>query len=180
MKQVELYNEEWRDIKDYPAYEVSNFGRVRKKDRPVTQFGHKEHYTRVMKGRVLKTGILNSGYLVVWLCDGGKKKAVTVHRLVAVAFVDGEGNDVNHIDGNKCNNKASNLEWVTRSENLIHAYRQLKRVKPHNQSVVCVETGEVFPSMKEAAKAKGVNAVSIGHVIHGRNKTAGGYTWKRW
>lgn len=179
MEKVELFNEEWRDIKDYPAYEVSNLGRVRSKDRPVTQFGHKERYTRVMKGKVLKQGMLNSGYMVVWLSDGGKKKAVTVHRLVATAFIDGEGNDVNHIDGIKYNNQARNLEWVTRSENLTHAYKKLNRVKPHNKTVVCVETGEVFSSMREAAQAKGVNAVSIGHVIHGRNKTAGGYTWKR-
>lgn len=106
MKKVE----EWREIKDFPSYEVSDFGRVRSKDRQVTQFGHKGIYTRMMKGRILKQGQLNSGYMVVWLCVGGKKKAVTVHRLVAAAFVDGEGNDVNHIDGMKQNNKSENLE----------------------------------------------------------------------
>ena len=173
-------NEIWKQIEDYPNYEVSNLGNVRSRKRYVTQLGHKEVYTRTMQSKELKPRLQNSGYLIVWLSQDGKAKPFTVHRLVASAFVEGSGNDVNHKDGNKQNNRAENLEWVTRSENLIHAYRQLNRVKPHNQSVVCVETGEVFPSMKEAAKAKGVNAVSIGHVIHGRNKTAGGYTWKRW
>jgi hypothetical protein len=175
MKKVE----EWREIKDFPSYEVSDFGRVRSKDRQVTQFGHKGIYTRMMKGRILKQGKLNSGYMVVWLCVGGKKKAVTVHRLVAAAFVDGEGNDVNHIDGMKQNNKSENLEWVSRSANITHAYRQLGRTKNQTKSVICIETGETFQSMREAAKKKGVNAISIGHVINGRNKTAGGYTWKR-
>lgn len=176
MKRV---NEEWRGIKDFPAYEVSNLGRVRSKDRAITQFGHKEHYTRIMRGKILKVGMLNSGYMAVWLCKNGKKTAVTVHRLVAAAFLSGKGNDVNHIDGNKCNNQVCNLEWVTRSENIKHSYQILKRVKPHMKSVVCVNTGEKFTSIIEAAKAKGVNKGSIGHVINGRNKTAGGYIWAK-
>ena len=175
MKKVE----EWREIKDYPNYEVSNLGRVRSKDRLVGQFGHKKNYTRIMKGKVLQPRKQNAGYLVVWLSVEGKKKAITVHRLVATAFINGFGSDVNHIDGNKTNNRADNLEWVTRSNNIKHAYRVLHRVKHLSKRVICVETGEVFQSMRDAAQAKGINAHSISHVINGRNKTAGGYQWKR-
>lgn len=179
MDKVELFNEEWREVQLSPNYEVSNLGRVRSKDRKVTQFGHKKNYTRIMKGRILQPRKQNAGYLVVWLSIDGKKKAITIHRLVAAAFVDGNGNDVNHKDGNKMNNRAENLEWVSRSENIRHAYRVLNRQKHLSKKVLCIETGEVFNSMREAAKAKEVNWVSISHVINGRNKTAGGYTWKR-
>lgn len=179
LNRIELYNEEWREIHDYPNYEVSNFGRVRSKEREVTQFGHKKNYTRIKKGKVLQQRKQNAGYLVVWLSVEGKKKAITVHRLVATAFVKGNGNDVNHIDGNKINNRVDNLEWVTHSNNIEHAYCVLHRIKHLSKRVICIETGEVFQSMRDAAQAKGINAISIGHVINGRNKTAGGYTWKR-
>ena len=69
MKKVE----EWREIKDYPNYEVSSLGRVRSKDRLVGQFGHKKNYTRIMKGKVLQPRKQNAGFLVVWLSVEGKK-----------------------------------------------------------------------------------------------------------
>ena len=168
--------EQWKTIEDYPDYEVSSFGRVRSKDRKITQLGHKNYYERVMRGKVLQPRRQNAGYYVVQLCMNGKKKAVTIHRLVAAAFIAGNGNDVNHKDGNKTNNNVENLEWVTRSENITHAYRTLGHPK-RCKAVVCIDTGEEFASIKEAAQAKGVNPVSIGHNIKGRNKTAGGYTW---
>ena len=59
------------------------------------------------------------------LCHQGTKNWISVHRLVADAFVDNPKNlsYVNHIDGNKQNNRSSNLEWTTPSENILHAYR---------------------------------------------------------
>lgn len=179
MDKIELFNEEWKPIAGYEDYEVSNYGNVRSKERYITQYGHKKTYTRLMKCHQLKQEKLNSGYFVVQLSKNGKKKAMTVHRLVACAFLGESVLDVNHKDGNKGNNCLENLEFVSRSENLAHAYRKLNRTKTHNKSVICIETGEVFQSMIEAGIAKGVNAHSIGHVINGRYKTAGGYTWKR-
>lgn len=172
-----MAQEEWREIANYPNYEVSSFGRVRSKQREVRQFGHKQSYTRVMPSKILKTKMQNGGYLLVWLCKDGIAKPFTVHRLVASAFVDGVGQDVNHKDGNKTNNRADNLEWATRSENIAHSYRSLGHAKPHCKAVVCVETGESFVSIREAARAKGINAISIGHNLAGRNKTAGGFKW---
>jgi hypothetical protein len=65
------------------------------------------------------------GYLSVQLHDGGRKQHHLVHRLVALAFL-GEppepGMEVNHRDGNRSHNRATNLEWVTRSENITHAF----------------------------------------------------------
>lgn len=173
MKQVEL----WKVIEEYQNYEVSNYGRVRSLSRNVTQKGHKKLYTRVMEGKMLKQRKQNAGYMIVWLCKDGKKKAFTVHRLVALAFLEGNGTDVNHIDGNKLNNVSSNLEYVSRSENLKHAYRKLCRTRHQQKRVMCIETGIVYDSIKEASLKTGANAVSIGHCLAGRNKTAGGFTW---
>lgn len=74
--------------------------------------------------RLLKTQISNSGYEMVKLMAEGKCKACTIHRLVALAFIPNPKNKqfVNHKDGNKLNNCVENLEWVSPSENLKHAY----------------------------------------------------------
>ena len=118
MERVELFNdhEEWREIPEYNNYEVSNFGRVRSKNRIINQFWRKQNYDRIMQGKILKPRKQNGGYLLVWLCKDGKSKAYTVHRLVVKCFVAGNGTDVNHKDGNKENNRADNLEWVNRAE----------------------------------------------------------------
>lgn len=178
MKQVELV-EEWRDIQGIENYQVSNIGNVRSKERVITQKGHKNLYKRVMKSCLLKPRKQNSGYLVVWLSIDGIVKPYTVHRLVAETFLGKKDGDVNHIDGNKTNNSICNLEWVSRSKNIIHSYEKLNHKKPNNKRVVCVETGEVFDSMADAERMKGIDRHSISHVINGRNKTAGGYTWKQ-
>lgn len=65
------------------------------------------------------------GYKKVTLCQGAKKQSFLVHRLVALCFLGPvpDGMEVNHIDGNKANNAADNLEYVTPSENRLHAIR---------------------------------------------------------
>lgn len=72
----------------------------------------------------LNTYIINSGYVAIKLCVGKVRKHKLIHRMVAEMFVPNPENksEVNHIDGNKLNNNASNLEWVTSSENKRHAY----------------------------------------------------------
>lgn len=77
------------------------------------------------KGRILKGQLTKQGYEKVNLYKARKMRSFVVHRLVAINFIDNVENkpEVNHIDGNKLNNKANNLEWVTSSENQIHAYK---------------------------------------------------------
>lgn len=74
-------------------------------------------------GKVMALQVQNSGYQIVHLWSENKRKAFTIHRLVALAFVDNPENkpQVNHKDGNKLNNRADNLVWATQSENLNHA-----------------------------------------------------------
>lgn len=75
-------------------------------------------------GKLLKPGINTHGYLTVTIYHNGKKLTRTVHKLVAMAFLPNSDTslEVNHKDANKANNRADNLEWVTRKQNIIHAH----------------------------------------------------------
>ncbi len=79
---------------------------------------------RRLTGRVLRPMTITGGYYMVHLRKDGLTVPCKIHRLVAEAFIGPapEGLQVNHRDGVKTNNRAENLEWVTRSENMQHAY----------------------------------------------------------
>ena len=116
-------NEEvWKDIPGYEKlYQVSSAGRVRSKDRVVKYRGGLE---RSIKGKVLKQSNAN-GYLRIILSVDGKQHQWLVHRLVALTFLGRpsfKDAQVNHINSQKRDNRADNLEWVTASENIIHSY----------------------------------------------------------
>lgn len=112
---------EWRPVKGYKGlYEVSNYGQVRSVPRAyITKLGVK----RFLKSTVLKPSLDGGGYPKVNLYKKGKVKNIAVHRLVAIVFIPrikGK-NIVNHKNGIKTDNRVENLEWVTDSENKIHA-----------------------------------------------------------
>ncbi|MBQ0074617.1 MAG: HNH endonuclease [Prevotella sp.] len=120
--------EEWKTVEDFPDYEASNTGCIRSKTRRIRQNKGDTIYERTMKGKIIKPSLSKTGYCLVWLRKDNKKSyAVTVHRIVAKAFLGYSELDVNHKDGNKMNNSITNLEYVTRSENIKHAYRVLHR-----------------------------------------------------
>lgn len=113
----------WKDVVGYESYyEVSNLGRVRSKERVLPHNINKGNY--VKKSKVLSTQI-RKGYVFVCVCVNGIRKALPVHRVVAKAFLPNPENkaQVNHIDGDKTNNKLENLEWATAKENVDHAVR---------------------------------------------------------
>lgn len=116
MEEIKV-DEIWKDIEGCPNYQVSNFGRVRSLPRPKT------------KGGILTQRKNNCGYLKVYFMIEGKGKLVSVHRLVAKAFINNPKNlpQVNHIDGNKENNNVDNLEWCTAKSNSLHRFRELKQ-----------------------------------------------------
>lgn len=104
----------WKDIKEYEGrYQVSNLGRVKR-----LPYGKGINSKEKIKSinRVTK-----DGYIMITL-PGGERP---LHRLVAETFIPNVDNKdtVNHIDGNKKNNRVDNLEWATRHEQLIHAYK---------------------------------------------------------
>jgi hypothetical protein len=107
----------WKDVVGYEGiYEVSNYGKVKRLE---TLVKNKNGY-RLVKEKILK--IPSHIYQSVFLSNG-KIKQHYVHRLVATAFIPNPLNkeQVNHKDGNKLNNNLSNLEWVTKAENQLHA-----------------------------------------------------------
>ena len=119
--------ENWKDISGYGGdYQVSDCGRVRGVDRTIEYNG----IARLQRGKVLKLKRNNRGYLIARLRCNGIEKNELVHRLVAAAFIGipEEGQEINHLDGDKANNVPGNLEWCTRSENLVHAYESGLRV----------------------------------------------------
>lgn len=164
----------WKDIVGFEGlYQVSNLGRVKSLNY------HKSGKERVLKNRL---GQIKTIYPHVGLYKNGTMKECTVHRLVAEAFIANPENkeEVNHIDGNKCNNHISNLEWVTRSENAIHAIHIIKTSNNESQKkkVKNVETGEIFESQSAAGRAYGISQGTLGAVTRGERKTAGGYHWE--
>lgn len=111
----------WKWVKGYEGlYMVSDKGNIFGAPRVANQ------------GRMMKKLRSKKGYERICLCKQNKKRTYQVHRLVAEAFCKKKpgATEVNHKDGNKTNNVASNLEWVTRSENIKHAYKVLGK-KPN-------------------------------------------------
>lgn len=171
---MESVAEEWRAIEGMEGYEVSNLGSVRSIDRVKTNcLGHVHR----LKGRVLRLGNHSAGYLSVTFY--GRISALA-HRIVAAAFIGPcpDGHDVNHIDGNKKNNVASNLEYVTRRENMEHAQRtglwdnkgefngQAKATAEQIKVACALISGGM--SQKEAAARVGVTSAVVSNARLGR------------
>lgn len=173
----DLPGEIWKDIEGFEGiYKISNLGRVKSLARVVQR---KNNSVFRMDEHLVRPCECANGYLSVTLYKDGQHYALKIHRLVCQAFHGrplGERNEVNHIDGDKANNVADNLEWCTHSENQKHSVRVLG----HNmQPVICVETGEKYHCMSDASMAVGLSSDGVSDVIRGRRKTAGGYHWKR-
>lgn len=118
------------------------------------------------------------GYPCVCLYKDGKSKQHKVHRIVASAFILNPMNkpQVNHIDGNKENNRVWNLEWCTNRDNQKHAVA----INIGNcYKVRIVETGEIYPSLVECAKAIGGSNADISRCLLGKTKTHKGYHFER-
>lgn len=185
-----MKEEIWKDIKNCKGYQVSNKSKVKVLSKKVkTGIKNQTYVTR--KEKILKPYIAH-GYYQVNLWINGKYKHYQVHRLVAEAFIPNPENkpQVNHIDGNKLNNDISNLEWVTRSENMKHAFKN-GLAKPQKGvdnilSLTVIQSdleGNVlnkYGSTMEAERQTGINHSNISKCCRGvgRYKTAGGFKWE--
>lgn len=127
-------------------------------------------------GKLLAGDINRVGYKRIVLCDGKTKKRYFIHRLVADVFIPNPDNkpQINHIDGNKLNNRANNLEWVSGSENLIHAWGAgLIKITPNfiqeqNRKIpqrLCAELTKKYKkrTLKASAEAEKLG-VSVGAI----------------
>lgn len=158
--------EQWKAVNGWEQYEVSNCGNVR----------------NAKTGRILKPGTNKHGYLKVVFSKNGKTKDQAVHRLVAEAFIANPSNkqQVNHINGNKKDNRIENLEWATQGENNLHANRVLGRNPGgvQRKRVLCVETGKVYPSTVAAANSVKGQPYGITRACNGTIKTHKKLHWR--
>ncbi|MFV0976959.1 NUMOD4 motif-containing HNH endonuclease [Bacillus paranthracis] len=116
-----MITELWKPVSGYEGiYEVSSLGRVRSLDRIVVDY---RGIKKKVRGKILSPGLTNKGYCIVSLNAVDKRHTLTVHRLVANAFIPNLDNkpQVNHINGIKTDNRICNLEWLTNEENMKHA-----------------------------------------------------------
>lgn len=167
-----MEKEIWKDVVGHEGlYQVSNLGRVKSLPRNGT----------ILTEKIIKPHLLKSGYLQVELSKNNKMHGYRVHRLVAESFVlnPEQKECVNHIDGDKTNNKVENLEWVTRSENQLHAIYAIKTQK--TRPVVQRDKNGRFikrwDCIATASRALGIRGDSIVRNCRGRRKSTGGFIW---
>lgn len=176
-------DEIWKDIEGYEGlYQVSNFGRIKSLERYKKNNGGS---ITLISEIILKQSKNNRGYCRIHLCKDAHKKAFSVHRLVADAFVHNPNNltDVNHKDENKENNCADNLEWCDCNYNINYGTHN-KRISLTKGCTVKAfdKNGQLemeFHSMCEAERKTGISQQSISRCVNGKYKTAGGYVWKK-
>ena len=160
-----MEEEIWKDIEEFPSYQASDLGRIRNKN---TGFIKNVYYD-------------NDGYVKVTLVKNKRSYRKTVHRLVAEAFLGGKhpGLQVNHKNGIKDDNRLINLEWVTGSENVKHAYDTGLR-KPSGgrgpiRAVRVIETGTVYENLKQCADAINSDSGNVSRCLRGELESIKGY-----
>lgn len=182
-----MTEEDWVDISDYEGlYRISSQGRV---------------MSLISGGRILTPSLNSAGYERVCLCKNGTCKFLFIHFLVARAFVQNpEGKPfVDHIDGDKRNNAASNLRWCTQKENCNFELAKKRRIASHKpeNSPWFGKSGGLHPSSKvvaqysrsgelirtydglsEASRKTNIDIKNISSCCRLKRKTAGGYIWK--
>lgn len=157
------------EIRDIPDYE----GRY-----AATADGHIWSY---LTNKYLHERRDKDGYLRTNLTTkNGKSKTYQIHRLVAAAWISNPTGlpQVNHKDENKENNHYTNLEWCSAKYNINYGLRNEKMAQSKRKPVRCVETGEVFPSIKAAAEAMGVYPDTISSAVRGKTKTCRKLHWE--
>lgn len=171
---IQEASEEWKVIKDFPRYMISSYGRV---------FSTK-------RNKILKP-YNSGGYCVVDLGERRDNRCASyVHRLVADAFISNPDNkeEVNHINSVRHDNRVENLEWVTPSENVKHAWKygnarvtekMGKTTKElYSKPVICVESKTLYDSLSQASEETGLYKASISRCARHPEKTLYGCHWR--
>lgn len=183
----------WKDIKGFEGcYKISSHGRV-------MALGRCFYFNRSdggRKHRTIKTGIHTQcltrvGYCRVCFCVEAKRSYLSVHRLVAQAFIPNPYKlpQINHIDGNKLNNHVSNLEWCDQSHNQQHAYdmglnipkKSWEDSQSHPIAMLDLKGRELrrFGSFGEAKRETGIARTCIRRVCDGDRASYKNYKFRR-
>lgn len=167
---MEKLKEIWKDIVGYEdLYQVSNLGNIKSYTKMVQRRTTKMY---LKSGKLLKQTFHSEGYLVVGLTKDNKTTNYFVHKLVADAFLPKieDINDINHIDGDKRNNNVFNLERCTRQQNIIHAYKILKRksntiLSPELLENICLHKANGLTN-RVIAKLLNISHTTVNSVIN--------------
>lgn len=164
-----MENEVWRSVSFLDGlYEVSDLGRIR----------------NTKTGRIRATPVSKRGYPVF----STKGRLINVHKCVATEFIPNPNElpTVNHIDGDKTNNRVENLEWCSYRDNILHARRTGLHTSDGDKPVLQIKDGEIvarYKSVSEASRQTGISRSGIGNAIYHRcynghhHLKAGGYEW---
>jgi hypothetical protein len=161
---LDLRNMDCMDIPGYEGlYSISRSGRV---------------YSYKTKQNL--KNIACEDYFRICLCRNGRKQMLLLHRVIAEAFIPNPFGKpcINHIDGDKSNNSLENLEWVTHSENLLHAYETKLNTRPRPVVRVSKNGDTVFYKSARAAEMDGFQNQNIAKCCKGARQTHLGYRWE--
>lgn len=174
-------NEMWEDIKGYEGiYKVSNLGKVKSIERIAVK---KYRNNRKVNERILKPSKIK-GYLYVKLYKNNKCKSISIHRLVAQAFISNPNNykEVDHLDTNPQNNSYDNLRWCTHKSNFLENKRTLEKIniKPVNCYDLEWNFIQSYNSITEASKKLNLSWSSIKQCCDGKqnHKRVGEYRFR--
>ena len=172
--------EVWKDIPGFEGwYQASNLGRIRSLDRYVN---YKTSGTALKKGKILKDKVSNKGYLEVTLVQNGRHCYKRVHQLVAASFIPNPYgySCINHINENKFDNRADNLEWCTPQLNIDAYYKSRTKLYQYTLEGKLIK---IWNSVSKAAKSIQGDKGGIHHCCAGKlsngysKKTYLGYIW---
>lgn len=187
------YREIWKPLVGYEnSHEVSSYGNVRSIDRVVKEHRNGKIFEKRIKGKLLSFIESDQGYLSVGISNNGIDKNYLVHHLVALTFLGPcpKGYQVNHIDGRKKNNRYTNLEYVLPSDNINHGINSglitntvqiesmKNALKGKGVRVRCLETGDTFNTMTEAAEYFNISLCSVSESAKD-GKSHSGYTFQK-